>query len=280
MLIEALKSRIPPAFMAGYYNAVGRSRLGKIGRLPFNDSNLRTLSAGEIAATFTDEDITNAWTEDSAVISSRFGEGHYGLGVNPGDRRAIYSVILQLKPRKILEIGTHLGASTIHIAAALKRLGASGKLATLDIDDANAKDGPWHQFGMPRSPFDYLREMGLDGFVSFIKSDSIAYLSSAQEAYDFIFLDGDHCAATVYQELSLSLPLLSAGGVVMLHDYFPDGRPLFPGLAPDQGPFRALLRVQNENPSIRVFPFGALPWPTKNGTNMTSLAIVGRDLQA
>jgi len=279
MFKEALKSRVPPTLMAGYYNAVGRHRLNKTERLQFDDSKLRDLSAGEIAAAFTNKDTSNAWAEDSAAISSIFGEGHYGLGVNPGDRRAIYSVILHLKSRRILEIGTHLGASTIHIAAALKRLDAGGKATTLDIEDVNAKDGPWRRFGMPQCPSDYLHQLRLDGFVNFIKSDSIAYLSAAHEEYDFIFLDGDHCAATVYQELSLSLRLLSAKGLVMLHDYFPGGKSVFPGVAPDKGPFQALMRVRKENPSIQIFPFGLLPWPTKRGTGATTLALVGRDFQ-
>ena len=34
-------------------------------------------------------------------------------GVNPGDRRAIYSLIHYLKPISVLEIGTHIGASTV-----------------------------------------------------------------------------------------------------------------------------------------------------------------------
>src|SRR5260221_6638717 len=110
MFKEALKSRIPPALMAGYYNAVGKHRLNKTEPLRFDDSKLRALSAGEIAAAFTNKDASNAWAEDSGAISSLFGEGHYGLGVKPGDRRAIYSFILHLKPLSSFEIGTHLCA--------------------------------------------------------------------------------------------------------------------------------------------------------------------------
>src|SRR5712671_2848539 len=81
MVKDALKARIPPALMAGYYNVVSKHRLDKTEPLQFNDSKLRALSAEEVATAFTDQDITNAWAEDSAVISSIFGEGHYGLGV-------------------------------------------------------------------------------------------------------------------------------------------------------------------------------------------------------
>src|SRR5689334_16310324 len=41
-------------------------------------------------------------------------------GVNPGDRRALYYIIRALRPNRLLEIGTHIGASTVHAAAALR----------------------------------------------------------------------------------------------------------------------------------------------------------------
>ena len=43
-------------------------------------------------------------------------------GVNPGDRQAVYYLIMALKPQNVLEVGTHIGASMPHIARALKRL--------------------------------------------------------------------------------------------------------------------------------------------------------------
>ncbi len=41
---------------------------------------------------------------------------------------------------------------------------------------------------------------------------------------------------------------------------------------------RALRRIMRENPSIEVLPLGALPWGTKQGSNMTSLALVVKRL--
>jgi predicted O-methyltransferase YrrM len=51
---------------------------------------------------------------------------------------------MALNPRKVLEVGTHIGASTIYIAAALKRLNEGGKLTTVDIIDVNhPEQGSW-----------------------------------------------------------------------------------------------------------------------------------------
>jgi len=117
MLKEALKSILPAAVLNTITNArdniVGESQLAKIERLELDDTKLRALSADEIAAAFTNEGIMNAWAEDSSAIASLFGDGHYVGGVNAGDRRAIYSIILYLRPQKVLEVGTHLGATKL-----------------------------------------------------------------------------------------------------------------------------------------------------------------------
>jgi hypothetical protein len=69
---------------------------------------------------------------------------------------------------------------------------------------------------------------------------------------------------------------LNDGGVILLHDYYPKGRALFPDGNVISGPYRALERVIKENPKIEVKPLGALPWETKLGSHMTSLALVTR----
>jgi predicted O-methyltransferase YrrM len=99
-------------------------------------------------------------------------------------------------------------------------------------------------------------------------------MRATDQRFDFIFLDGDHAARTVYEEVSLALPLLNKEGLILLHDYYPDAKPLYPHCAAIGGPFHALRRVHNENPVIEVLALGELPWPTKQGTNMTSLALV------
>ena len=54
-------------------------------------------------------------------------------GVNEGDRKAIYFLITKLQPHNILEIGTHIGSSTLSLALAAKKYG--GKIDTVDIVD-------------------------------------------------------------------------------------------------------------------------------------------------
>jgi predicted O-methyltransferase YrrM len=94
------------------------------------------------------------------------------------------------------------------------------------------------------------------------------------DRYDFIFLDGDHRAPAVYAELAAALARLNPGGVILLHDYYPGAVPLFADGNIIAGPFHALRRAIAEQPSLSVLPLGALPWPTKLGSHVTSLALV------
>jgi predicted O-methyltransferase YrrM len=200
-------------------------------------------------------------------------------GVNPGDRRALYYLIRGFKPARVLEVGTHIGASTVHIAAALRAngggaAGGTGSLTTVDITDVNdPATRPWEGYGSRLSPSSMIAQMGMGGVVRFVTSPSIAFLETATESFDLIFLDGDHRAATVYRELPAALRRLRPGGLILLHDYFPGGRPLWAGDPVITGPWLGVERLRREGAQFQVLPLGELRWPTKLGRSVTSLAV-------
>jgi predicted O-methyltransferase YrrM len=202
----------------------------------------------------------------------RAGLGHNCDGVNPGDRRAIAALVTHLRPRTVLEIGTHIGSSTLTLAATLASTNA--RITTVDIADVNdpvARE--WEKYGAPRSPAEIVHGLAP---VTFVVDDSLSYLTRGVELYDFIFLDGSHLAAAVYRELPLALQRLAPGGVLLLHDYFPGGRPLWGNGEVIVGPYLAVRRLLKEGWPIKVVPLGRLPWRTKPelGSNTTSLALV------
>jgi predicted O-methyltransferase YrrM len=96
------------------------------------------------------------------------------------------------------------------------------------------------------------------------------------EPYDLIFLDGDHRLKTVVAESPAALRRLRPGGFLLLHDFFPGLRPLWPDGKVIEGPQLAVRRLQRAGWRIDVRPLGDLPWPTKLGTARTSLALLGR----
>jgi len=188
---------------------------------------------------------------------------------NPGDRRALAALAAYLKPSRILEIGTHVGASTMALAIA-------APVVSVDVLDVNAADGPWREVGAAEAPADLARRLGLADHIRFVQSPSLPFLRTTTDSFDLIFLDGDHSAAAVYREFAAASRIVRQGGYIVLHDYFPRGEPVLAGESAIPGPYRALARACHEAPGLGVRPLGALPWPTKRGSHMTTLAIAAR----
>jgi predicted O-methyltransferase YrrM len=202
-------------------------------------------------------------------------------GVNPGDRRAIYHLVRYLRPRRVLEVGTHVGASTAYICAAMRRERAAHPdetfaITTVDIADVNDSiSKPWLRAGSRYAPEEVVRRLGCGGMVHFVTANSIDFLARNTESYDLIFLDGDHTAPFNYREIAAALRALNPRGYILLHDYFPQLQPLWDDGSLIVGPAMATRRLQSEGVRIGVRPLGELPWPTKQGSHVTSLAMLG-----
>lgn len=274
---QALKKILPrPALHAVHkIRAAGEARtLAALPPLAFNTDMLLPATAADLAGLLGTP--TPFWDEDHADITAILGDDDRAGGVNPGDRRALYTLINALQPQRVLEIGTHIGASTHYIARALAR-GGDGMLTTVDIADVNdSEHGAWKAAGLRQTPQASAAALGAAGRITFTTRPAVDYMRETDTRFDFIFLDGDHRAPAVYTELAAALRLLNPGGVIMLHDYYPGARPLFSDNNIIAGPYHALARAVTEQPSLTVLPLGALPWPTKLGSNMTSLALVAR----
>jgi hypothetical protein len=98
---EALLSHLPRA-------EIDASKLGKIDK-------------GEIDRILTEPKLHEEWLVlakeiDQLILIEDLKTG----GVNPRDRRALYYLVRALGLKRVLEIGTNVGASTIHLAAAMK----------------------------------------------------------------------------------------------------------------------------------------------------------------
>jgi predicted O-methyltransferase YrrM len=254
-----------------------RQRLTRIPREKFDVKCLRSLSRVEIEAAFTDGEIEKAWFRDLELVNRVMPyEDIYG-GVCPGERRAIYQLIAWLKPPRVLEIGTHIGASTLVIAQALKsHVGPDGQLVTGDILDVNnPEQGAFKSLGT-LSPQEALRRLELQNRVRFEAKPALQLMKSLDQKFEFVFLDGDHSAAAVYKELGVALSLLAPAGLILVHDFYPLGRKIYPNGMVVPGPFLAAQRIRAEVPNLDVVALGELPWETKQGVRKTSLALVSR----
>lgn len=253
-------------------------QLDTVAQTECETANLRCKRNLSMSDMFRSHEIDSMWFDSEEEIK-QFSIPDGTGGVNPGDRRAIYYLISAIKPKSVLEIGTHIGASTIHIASALrKNSDKNATITTVDIADVNSRvEKPWLKSGTTYSPIEMIDKLGYGSFVEFITDTSLNYAENCQHSFDFIFLDGDHSAKTVYQEVPVALNLLNKNGVILLHDYFPNMNPLWSNGSVIPGPFLATERFRREGVNVTVLPLGELPWPTKLGSHVTSLALLLRD---
>ena len=274
---QLIKAIVPRSVLNTAIETKDWLRLATLPQQSFDSGNLRAADTLPLADIFGNKDIAATWKKDHGIIKNLYGDEDKGEGVNPGDGRALYYLIMALQPQNVLEVGTHIGASTIHIARALKRLNQNGRMTSVDIVDVNHPErGAWKQLGLPKSPMEFARQLECLDYINFQTGACLDLMRTTRQRYDFVFLDGAHRARAVYQEVSSALSLLKTGGVILLHDYYPGAKPLYPDSATISGPFRALERIRKENPAIGVLPLGDLPWPTKQGKNVTSLALVAQ----
>lgn len=253
----------------------GRS-LRALGRRAVDVTRLRRLTADDVAAFMAAEGVGGSWERDRARIRETFADGNVGDAVNPGDRRALYHLVAGLRPRHVLELGTNIGGSTIAMAQALVSHVGDGALVTtvdiLDVNDRGAAVGAGIR--QTRTPREHLAHLGLDGMVTFVTGSSLEFMRSTDQRFDLVFVDGDHAATAVYEDVAAATGVLADDGVVVLHDLFPGGRQVYPSGLVIAGPYQALERIRAENDRVVVLPLGNLPWETKQGSKMTTLAIV------
>lgn len=272
-----LRSLAPVSLLNAARNVRDTAQVSRLPRRDIDSTKLRGRNDIDLAALLNSPDAARDWAEDHSAIRALFGDDNLMGGVNPGDRRAVYTLVHALKPHGILEVGTHIGASTLYMTRALlhHRIQDHTKITTVDVVDVNHPiTGPWRRVGLPKAPRDLAKNLHCEDLIFFTAVRSQEFLESTHQTFDFIFLDGDHSARTVYEEVAAALPLLRPGGIVLLHDFYPQGRALFPDGNVIYGPFRAIDRILRENPDMDVLPLGDLPWETKQGSRKTSLALL------
>jgi predicted O-methyltransferase YrrM len=275
---QLIKKILPEKMLRAAIDIRDRWRLSTVTACSFDTTRLCEACAFPSPLPFLFDPATDqVWQKVHEEICGVFADDHVMGAINPGDRRALFYLIRTLKSRQVLEIGTHVGASTLYIARALKYVTPRATVTTVDILDVNdPQNGPWKQLGLATAPAVCADRLGCLEHIVFKISPALAYMADTDERFDLIFLDGDHSADAVYREVSAALRLLNEGGVILLHDYYPGARPLFSDGNVTSGPYRALERIVRENSLIEVRPLGALPWQTKQGSHMTSLALVAK----
>ena len=168
------------------------------------------------------------------------------------DCRALFQIVAALAPGSVLEIGTHVGASTLFIAAGLREAGR-GSLTTVDVLDVNAPAGPWSGIGLPAPPRLMLRRLGLEDIVTFRHQSSRRYFATSRKLFDLIWIDGSHSEVPAFFDIRSALGSLAPGGLILLHDFYADG-------AGNPGVRKAAERLRRSAPWFDARALGQFPF--------------------
>jgi predicted O-methyltransferase YrrM len=158
---------------------------------------------------------------DSKQDYSMFNDG----GVECETGEFLYAFMRILKPKLVLETGTHKGIGAAYMGFGLKHNGF-GELHTYEFLENHYQDTK-----------QLLKGLGLDDSVRIHKMDVAALVP--QEKFDFIFLDTE--PQTRFAELIQFFPALNPGGYVFIHDLH-----------------RHMHQIPNEEHGF-AWPYGKLP---------------------
>ena len=137
---------------------------------------------------------------------------------------AMFSVIAAAEPRRVVEIGSYLGRSTIFFALALDALGLARPGAITAIDPHTGDRSQLEALGTDSIPtFDlfrhHCRAAGVDDIVRPVRDTSVAAASSWSEPIDLLYIDGWHSYDAVIADAHAWLPHVGRDSVVVFDDY-------------------------------------------------------------
>ena len=154
----------------------------------------------------TDVDAIN-WPHES--VREAWDAGIYTSGVTePWCQQAVAALLVATGQRTVLELGSYLGYTTAWLACTLERMGG-GSIVGVEHEPERANHA-----------YDVLLDLDLldDVQWTIARRDALDFLRADHATYGFAWVDDDHTAAHVNEELSLLKPRMAPGGLICMHD--------------------------------------------------------------
>ena len=111
----------------------------------------------------------------------------------------IDKILKELKPTKILEIGTAVGYSAMCFS---KYLGKNGKIDTIERDEARAQEAR-----------ENIKKVGVEDKINIYEGDAVEILPTLNDKYDMIFIDAAKGKYPFF--LKEALRMLSDNGIIL-----------------------------------------------------------------
>lgn len=148
-----------------------------------------------------DADLLQSYVDEDTIGGYNPKEGLWPSGsIWEVEGKILYALTRAIKPELVIEVGSNYGCSTSHFLAALDSNG-QGKMMALDVS-----------FEKLRVQSERLTAVCGDGIVSAKK------LVSERVVPDILFEDGPHSKEFTRDILSVFLPVMKPGGLIVIHD--------------------------------------------------------------
>lgn len=149
--------------------------------------------------------------------------------MSPEQGRLLQALILNLAPKRSLEIGSFIGCSSLWILSALEEIG-EGALVCVDLFEP-VLPFPCSNMFYIENPLEYVSNTVAEAGLSprFIpirgksedigaRYDELVAPRFYGEPLDFLLIDGDHRVEGASRDFCLFAPRVRPGGYIMLHD--------------------------------------------------------------
>ena len=166
------------------------------------------------------DEIVGMDTKSFKVIKEEFEDGN----ISSFELECICKIVKNLNPKRVFEIGTYNGRTTVNIAS---NTSAESHIYTLDLpkDEMSntmlrIKSGE-KKFIYKSISGTYFIGTEYESKISQIYSDSAQFdYTELNNSMDFVFIDGSHSYEYVVSDTKIAMKLLRNGkGVILWHDY-------------------------------------------------------------
>jgi predicted O-methyltransferase YrrM len=164
--------------------------------------------------------------EVRAYQQSMLRDQRRAMSVDPVDGEFFHKITLDLKAKRVLEIGTSTGYSGSWFALALQKTG--GKLVTLEMDPGRHAEAQKN-----------FAAMGLAPVIESRLGNALELLPTLEGPFDIVFIDAWKPDYLRYYELVL--PKVRPGGVILAHNV--------KNVAGQMGDFLSRIR---QDPAVRT----------------------------
>tara|TARA_B110000003_G_scaffold275033_1_gene316481 strand:- start:2785 stop:3576 length:792 start_codon:yes stop_codon:yes gene_type:complete len=206
--------------------------------------NLNQINLAKLKIILLDKNINLKWKNFLNKIKKiKFHKNSGGININ--DQKFLFFMICYFKPKRILEIGTHLGHSLNVMASALKYSKLKdGTIDTVDIYNVNKKNSFVH-FNKLLSPIQLLKNNDIKNKIFFHTCGSDFFFEKKQKKFDFIFVDGNHTVDQTYKDIINSIKFINKNGIIIIHDYYKIQN-IFDFIKKIVGPFYSLKLINQK----------------------------------